>query len=123
MKTNNHNAKQAQPKMAKSKPSKEITKIKPKRVKNKPTAKAAKSTGLKTNAANKSSDVEVIKTAKSGLHERNAHRGRYDFKKLIAAEPQLKSFVIKNPKRGRLNQLLRSKSRQDAQQSTAGGAL
>ncbi|WP_447469973.1 23S rRNA (adenine(1618)-N(6))-methyltransferase RlmF [Vibrio harveyi] len=101
MKTNNHNAKQAQPKTAKSKPSREVTKIKPKRVKNKPTAKAAsaaKSTGLKTNAANKSSDVEVIKIAKSGLHERNAHRGRYDFKKLITAEPQLKSFVIKNPK-------------------------
>ncbi len=80
MKTNNHNAKQAQTKTAKSNPRKEVTKIKPKRVKNKPTAKAAKSTGLKTNAANKSSDVEVNKTAKSGLHERNAHRGRYDFK-------------------------------------------
>lgn len=44
------------------------------------------------------SDVDFIKIAKSGLHESNAHRGRYDFKKLIASEPALASFVIKNPK-------------------------
>ncbi|MGI9949082.1 23S rRNA (adenine(1618)-N(6))-methyltransferase RlmF [Vibrio hyugaensis] len=96
MKTNNHNAKQAQSKTAKLKPSKEATKAKPKRVKSKPTAQVT--TVAKTTATEKNSDVEVIKIAKSGLHDRNAHRGRYDFKKLVTAEPQLQSFVIKNPK-------------------------
>lgn len=33
---------------------------------------------------------------KSGLHPRNKHRERYDFKKLIAACPELKSFVKQN---------------------------
>ncbi|WP_322804043.1 23S rRNA (adenine(1618)-N(6))-methyltransferase RlmF [Vibrio alfacsensis] len=90
MKNNNHNAKQAQPKTVKSKSRKEATNAKPKRVKNKPAMKAK---GLK-----EKSEVEFFKVAKSGLHERNAHRGRYDFNKLIAAEPRLKPFVIKNPK-------------------------
>ncbi|BCN24045.1 23S rRNA (adenine(1618)-N(6))-methyltransferase RlmF [Vibrio alfacsensis] len=90
MKNNNHNAKQAQPKTVKSKSGKEATNAKPKRVKNKPAMKAK---GLK-----EKSEVEFFKVAKSGLHERNAHRGRYDFNKLIAAEPRLKPFVIKNPK-------------------------
>ncbi len=90
MKNNNHNAKQAQPKTTPQKTGKDATKVKSKRVKNKPAAKV--------NASAKKSDVEFIKIAKSGLHERNAHNGRYDFKKLVIAEPQLKPFVIKNPK-------------------------
>ena len=81
MKSNNHNAKQAQAKKSATKTNKEVTSEKSKRVKNKSKAK--------TNVAKKTSDVEVIKIGKSGLHGRNAHRGRYDFKKLIAAEPQL----------------------------------
>ncbi|UUM29497.1 23S rRNA (adenine(1618)-N(6))-methyltransferase RlmF [Vibrio japonicus] len=35
---------------------------------------------------------------KAGLHPRNLHQGRYDFPKLIAALPELKRYVIKNPK-------------------------
>ncbi|MGR5131675.1 23S rRNA (adenine(1618)-N(6))-methyltransferase RlmF [Vibrio alfacsensis] len=84
MKNNNQNAKP-------SKPSKDARKAASKRVKNKASGKA-------TSPEVTSSDVDFIKVAKSGLHERNAHRGRYDFKKLIASEPQLKAFVIKNPK-------------------------
>ena len=90
MKNSNHNAKLAQPKTTPQKTGKDATKVKSKRVKNKPAAKV--------NASAKQSDVELIKIAKSGLHERNAHNGRYDFKKLVIAEPQLKPFVIKNPK-------------------------
>ncbi|CAE6944766.1 Specifically methylates the adenine in position 1618 of 23S rRNA [Vibrio sp. B1REV9] len=90
MKNNNHNAKQAQPKTVKSKSGKEATNAKPKRVKNKP--------AMKAKGSEEKSEVEFFKVAKSGLHERNAHRGRYDFNKLIVVEPQLKPFVIKNPK-------------------------
>ena len=31
------------------------------------------------------------------LHPRNRHQGRYDFPALIAVEPRLKAFVIRNP--------------------------
>ncbi len=31
------------------------------------------------------------------LHPRNRHQGRYDFAALIAVEPRLKTFVIRNP--------------------------
>lgn len=31
------------------------------------------------------------------LHPRNRHQGRYDFAALIAVEPRLKSFMIRNP--------------------------
>ncbi|CAM3002067.1 23S rRNA (adenine(1618)-N(6))-methyltransferase RlmF [Vibrio mytili] len=90
MKNNNHTAKPK--KSRKPAPSKQENKgaKEEKRVKNKPSGKA-KSPAEK-------SDVDFIKIAKSGLHERNPHRGRYDFKKLTASEPRLKSFVIKNPK-------------------------
>ncbi len=33
---------------------------------------------------------------KTGLHPRNLHRNRYDFKQLIAASPQLAAFVFHN---------------------------
>ncbi|ELR9971974.1 23S rRNA (adenine(1618)-N(6))-methyltransferase RlmF [Vibrio parahaemolyticus] len=90
MKNNSHNAKRTQSKTTKSKNDKDSNQAKPKRVKKKAAVKAKPSA--------EKSDVDFIKVAKSGLHERNAHRGRYDFKKLVASEPQLKSFVIKNPK-------------------------
>ncbi|EHR6001457.1 23S rRNA (adenine(1618)-N(6))-methyltransferase RlmF [Vibrio parahaemolyticus] len=90
MKNNSHNAKQAPFKTAKPKHDNDVNKAKPKRVKKKAAVKA------KLSAEN--SDVDFVKIAKSGLHESNAHRGRYDFKKLIASEPALESFVIKNPK-------------------------
>ncbi|EJG2004340.1 23S rRNA (adenine(1618)-N(6))-methyltransferase RlmF [Vibrio parahaemolyticus] len=90
MKNNSHNAKQAPSKAAKPKHDKDVNKAKPKRVKKKAAVKAKLSA--------EKSDVDFIKIAKSGLHESNAHRGRYDFKKLIASEPSLASFVIKNPK-------------------------
>ncbi len=89
MKNNNHSAKSAQPKAAKPKHAMDTNKTKPKRVKNK---------AVKSTLPVEKSDVEFIKIAKSGLHERNPHRGRYDFKKLTASEPRLKPFVIKNPK-------------------------
>lgn len=90
MKNNNHTAKQEKSsKVAKPKQVKGDVKAQ-KRVKNKSAAKVQSSTVK--------SDVEFIKVAKSGLHERNPHRGRYDFKKLTASEPRLKPFVIKNPK-------------------------
>ncbi len=90
MKNNNHNAKHAQSKTTKPTLAKNTDKNQPKRVKNK-TATKAKSKVEK-------SDVDFVKIAKSGLHEQNPHRGRYDFNKLTASEPRLKSFVIKNPK-------------------------
>ncbi|HCG8515698.1 TPA: 23S rRNA (adenine(1618)-N(6))-methyltransferase RlmF [Vibrio parahaemolyticus] len=90
MKNNSHNAKQAPFKTAKPKHDNDVNKAKPKRVKKKAAVKAKLSA--------EKSDVDFVKIAKSGLHESNAHRGRYDFKKLIASEPALESFVIKNPK-------------------------
>ncbi|PFG56058.1 23S rRNA m(6)A-1618 methyltransferase (EC 21148) [Vibrio sp. ES.051] len=81
MKNNNRGVKQHTPKAAKAKQGKKASQA-PANVKS-PLEK---------------SEVDVIKIAKSGLHERNAHRGRYDFKKLIASEPNLKPFVIKNPR-------------------------
>ncbi|EKA7413966.1 23S rRNA (adenine(1618)-N(6))-methyltransferase RlmF [Vibrio parahaemolyticus] len=90
MKNNSQNAKQAPSKAAKPKHDNDVNKAKPKRVKKKAAVKAKLSA--------EKSDVDFIKIAKSGLHESNAHRGRYDFKKLIASEPSLASFVIKNPK-------------------------
>ncbi|KJR17867.1 23S rRNA methyltransferase [Vibrio parahaemolyticus] len=90
MKNNSHNAKQAPFKTAKPKHDNDVNKAKPKRVKKKAAVKAKLSA--------EKSDVDFVKIAKSGLHESNAHRGRYDFKKLIASEPSLASFVIKNPK-------------------------
>lgn len=55
---------------------------------------------------NKSSKAETkqpemkVTTVKGipGLHKRNLHQGRYDFSKLVAALPELKRFVIKNPR-------------------------
>ncbi|EJG2371923.1 23S rRNA (adenine(1618)-N(6))-methyltransferase RlmF [Vibrio parahaemolyticus] len=90
MKNNSQNAKQAPSKAAKPKHDNDVNKAKPKRVKKKAAVKAKLSA--------EKSNVDFIKIAKSGLHESNAHRGRYDFKKLIASEPSLASFVIKNPK-------------------------
>nr|WP_319554377.1 23S rRNA (adenine(1618)-N(6))-methyltransferase RlmF [uncultured Vibrio sp.] len=90
MKNNNHTAKpEKSKKNAKPKQSRGDAKGE-KRVKQKNSSKAKSPV-----AAN--SDVDFIKVAKSGLHERNQHRGRYDFKKLTASEPRLKAFVIKNP--------------------------
>ncbi|MDF4777381.1 RlmF-related methyltransferase, partial [Vibrio parahaemolyticus] len=90
MKNNNHNAKQAKPKASKAAQNTDANKAKPKRVKDKVARKSSQPAGK--------SEVEFIKIAKNGLHERNVHRGRYDFKKLVESEPQLKPFVIKNPK-------------------------
>ncbi|MDF5114561.1 RlmF-related methyltransferase, partial [Vibrio parahaemolyticus] len=87
---NNHNAKQAKPKTSMAGQNKDANKAKPKRVKDKVARKSSQPAGK--------SEVEFIKIAKNGLHERNVHRGRYDFKKLVESEPQLKPFVIKNPK-------------------------
>ncbi|GAK15149.1 LOW QUALITY PROTEIN: ribosomal RNA large subunit methyltransferase F [Vibrio sp. JCM 19053] len=90
MKNNNHNAKQAKPKASMAGQKKDANKDKPQRVKDKVARKSPQPAGK--------SEVEFIKIAKNGLHERNVHRGRYDFKKLVESEPQLKPFVIKNPK-------------------------
>ncbi len=38
-----------------------------------------------------------IQLAGALLHPRNRHQGRYDFAALIAVEPRLKAFVIRNP--------------------------
>lgn len=46
-----------------------------------------------------SSDTKVIKRKeKAGLHKRNLHHGRYDFKQLVNALPELKEYVVLNPK-------------------------
>ncbi|MGP8304832.1 23S rRNA (adenine(1618)-N(6))-methyltransferase RlmF [Vibrio sp. YIC-376] len=90
MKNNNQPAKpEKSKKVAKPKQGKDGAKAE-KRVKHKHSAKVKSPTAA-------TSDVDFIKIAKSGLHERNPHRGRYDFKKLIASEPRLEAFVIKNP--------------------------
>ncbi|MDF2152311.1 23S rRNA (adenine(1618)-N(6))-methyltransferase RlmF [Vibrio sp. CAU 1672] len=83
-----HNNQAAQP--VKSKPNQEARKAGAKRVKKKASGNA------KPVAAK--SDIDFIKIAKSGLHERNAHRGRYDFETLLASMPELKPFVVKTPK-------------------------
>ncbi|MCG9597349.1 23S rRNA (adenine(1618)-N(6))-methyltransferase RlmF [Vibrio sp. Isolate25] len=41
--------------------------------------------------------VTVLK-GKAGLHQRNLHRGRYDFSQLVKVTPELKRHVVKNPK-------------------------
>ncbi|WP_052074416.1 23S rRNA (adenine(1618)-N(6))-methyltransferase RlmF [Shewanella mangrovi] len=41
--------------------------------------------------------VAIIKGA-AGLHQRNRHRGSYDFAALVTAEPALKHFVTQNPR-------------------------
>ncbi|WP_375749457.1 23S rRNA (adenine(1618)-N(6))-methyltransferase RlmF [Vibrio sp. HN007] len=38
------------------------------------------------------------KKSPSGLHPKNQHHGRYDFRLLVKALPALKPYVIKNPK-------------------------
>jgi len=38
----------------------------------------------------------VTAAAKPGLHPRNLHRGRYDFKQLVKANPELAGFVAAN---------------------------
>lgn len=45
------------------------------------------------------SETKVIKRpAKAGLHKRNLHNGRYDFKALTDALPELSAHIVKNPK-------------------------
>lgn len=39
---------------------------------------------------------QAAPAVKAGLHPRNPHRGRYDFKRLIAASPELAAFVSLN---------------------------
>lgn len=39
---------------------------------------------------------KLIRTEKTELHPRSKHRGRYDFKKLIAVTPELSRFVATN---------------------------
>ncbi|AIW18709.1 23S rRNA (adenine(1618)-N(6))-methyltransferase RlmF [Vibrio coralliilyticus] len=41
--------------------------------------------------------VTVLK-GKAGLHKRNLHHGRYNFNQLVNATPELKQYVVKNPK-------------------------
>ena len=38
----------------------------------------------------------VIPAEKPGLHPRNKHRGRYDFRQLVASSPELAAFVAPN---------------------------
>ncbi len=46
-----------------------------------------------------SSDVRVKKvSASKGLHPRNKHQGRYNFVELVKALPELKNYVMRNPK-------------------------
>ncbi|MDN3701596.1 23S rRNA (adenine(1618)-N(6))-methyltransferase RlmF [Vibrio artabrorum] len=51
-------------------------------------------TAFNKNAAQKRRSAEK---PQSGLHPRNQHTGRYDFELLIAALPELKEHLIKNP--------------------------
>lgn len=44
-----------------------------------------------------SSTMVVDRRKASGLHANNKHQGRYDFKRLIEAEPNLAEHVVKNP--------------------------
>lgn len=65
---------------------------------NKPNrAKAKPNKSAKPTVNTREMKVTTVK-GKAGLHSRNAHQGRYDFPKLTAALPELKPFVIKNPK-------------------------
>lgn len=47
---------------------------------------------------NKSKQMKIKTQRKGTLHSRNIHVGQYDFLALIKACPDLKAFVIKNPK-------------------------
>nr|WP_255199246.1 23S rRNA (adenine(1618)-N(6))-methyltransferase RlmF [Vibrio sp. JPW-9-11-11] len=40
----------------------------------------------------------ISRKSKAGLHKQNRHQGRYDFKALVTALPELKKHVIRNPK-------------------------
>ncbi|WP_373951101.1 23S rRNA (adenine(1618)-N(6))-methyltransferase RlmF [Vibrio pomeroyi] len=51
-------------------------------------------TAFNKNAAQKRRSAEK---PKGGLHPRNQHTGRYDFELLVAALPELKEHLIKNP--------------------------
>ncbi|MFA0076915.1 23S rRNA (adenine(1618)-N(6))-methyltransferase RlmF [Vibrio artabrorum] len=51
-------------------------------------------TAFNKNAAQKRRSAEK---PQSGLHPRNQHTGRYDFELLVAALPELKEHLIKNP--------------------------
>ncbi|WP_371133663.1 23S rRNA (adenine(1618)-N(6))-methyltransferase RlmF [Vibrio japonicus] len=65
---------------------------------NKP-SRAKAQTNKPSKPAVKQSEMKAITVkGKAGLHPRNLHQGRYDFPKLIAALPELKRYVIKNPK-------------------------
>ncbi|MEL7292733.1 MAG: 23S rRNA (adenine(1618)-N(6))-methyltransferase RlmF [Pseudomonadota bacterium] len=57
---------------------------------NQPKSTSSRASGLKMKIVNHKS--------KPGLHKDNRHQGRYDFKALVAAVPQLKAHVIRNPK-------------------------
>lgn len=65
---------------------------------NKP-SRAKSKTDKPSKSAVKKSEVKVTNVkGKAGLHPRNLHQGRYNFPQLIAALPELKRHVIKNPK-------------------------
>ncbi|MCH1919164.1 23S rRNA (adenine(1618)-N(6))-methyltransferase RlmF [Shewanella sp. A3A] len=49
------------------------------------------------NAAKTALKMTTISSV-AGLHQRNRHRGSYDFTALVRAEPALKRFVMKNPR-------------------------
>ncbi|WED24597.1 23S rRNA (adenine(1618)-N(6))-methyltransferase RlmF [Vibrio sp. JC009] len=55
--------------------------------------------GRNSNRAANTPKTKVIKVpGQSGLHSKNKHKGRYNFKALVDALPELQKYVIKNPK-------------------------
>ena len=45
-----------------------------------------------------SSETKLVKRQAEGLHKDNFHHGRYDFAELTQALPELKDYVVSNPK-------------------------
>ncbi|ERB63931.1 hypothetical protein N779_18320 [Vibrio coralliilyticus OCN008] len=61
--------------------------------------KQKKATHSKTTNDTVRSKMKVtVQKGKAGLHKRNLHHGRYNFNQLVNATPELKQYVVKNPK-------------------------
>lgn len=54
--------------------------------------------GQTKNNKKPSSETKLVKRHAEGLHKDNFHHGRYDFAELTQALPELKDYVVSNPK-------------------------
>lgn len=86
-------AKLATAMVAKSKPVASTTKRKTPK-----TAHSTKPAATAAHHANASPLKVIVVNSAAGLHQRNRHRGSYDFTALVKVEPALAGYVTKNPR-------------------------